>query len=266
MGSAIFAAFSRRFSPGSDLAGSSRAEWSTQADPLTFTGPTASARYQRGHVTEPNPESTGFRPRRRPPRIAPVVLGAVLVAGIVAGWYLLRRPRLVFTNRLAAPVWVAVGQAAPVSIPPGTTQRLAWSGGGSQVVQWNLARPLSADQRPMGEELRGSLVVREPKGTIHQTATARGTDLNYFAPLVTNATETLLRVKVNAGLEGSVDCGCAVRPGTRRVFIGYYRLYRNSTVQATDSLGRRATFRDLGPSVTTVDGTVGLRFRSKDLR
>lgn len=195
-----------------------------------------------------------------------MVLGVLLLVAILAGWYLLRRPRLVFTNRLAAPVWVAVGEAAPVSVPPGVTERLSWSGDGSQVVQWNLARPLSVDQRPMGEELRGSVVVRQPKAAIYHTATARGTDLDYFAPLITNATENLLRVKVNAGLEGAVDCGCAVRPGARRVFIGYYRLYGNSTVRVTDSLGRSATFHDLGRSVTSMDGTVGLRFESKDLR
>jgi hypothetical protein len=220
----------------------------------------------RAPVTQPQPEPIASRFRRRPPRLAPVVFLALLVVGVVVGRYLLRRPTLVFTNRLAAPVWVAAGQGAPVSIAAGATGHLPLSGDGSQVVQWNLARPLSANQRPMGEELRGSIVVREPKGTISHTASARGADLDYFAPLITNATENLLRVKINAGLEGAVDCGCAVRPGARRVFIGYYRLYQNSTVQATDSLGRRATFGDLGPSVTTPDGTVGLRFETKDLR
>jgi hypothetical protein len=134
------------------------------------------------------------------------------------------------------------------------------------VVQWNLARPLSADQRPMGEELRGSMVIREPRGVIRQNATVRTSGIEYFAPLITNASQELLRIRVNAGLEGAVDCGCAVRPGAQRVFVGYYRLYRNSTVRARDSSGRSATFRDLGPSVTTPDGTVGLRFESKDFR
>jgi hypothetical protein len=73
-------------------------------------------------------------------------------------------------------------------------------------------------------------------------------------------------VVVNAGLEGSVDCRCAVRPGARRVFIGYYRVYSNSTVRATDPAGRSATFRDLGPNVTAADGVLGLRFESKDFR
>jgi len=76
----------------------------------------------------------------------------------------------------------------------------------------------------------------------------------------------LLRATVNAGLEGAVDCGCAVRPGARRVFIGYYRLYRNSTVKVRDGSGRSATFRDVGPQVTSADGTIGLRFETKDLR
>lgn len=195
------------------------------------------------------------------------MLAALLVIGAaLAGWYLFIRRALVFTNELAAPIWIAVGQASPVTLPAGQTVRLSVPGSGAQVVQWNLARPLSADERPMGEELRGSVVVREPRGTVHHSASARGTDTNYFAPLITNSGDGLLRVVVNAGLEGSVDCNCGVRPGARRVFIGYYRLYRNSTVQARDSAGRSATFRDLGPSVTTPDGIVGLRFESKDFR
>ena len=134
------------------------------------------------------------------------------------------------------------------------------------MVQWNLARPLSADERPMGEELRGSMVIRDPSGTIHQRATARAPGAEYFAPLITNSAPDLLRVTVNAGLEGAVDCGCAVRPGASRVFIGYYRLYQNSTVRARDPGGRTATFRDLGPQVTNRQGTVGLRFEGKDFR
>jgi hypothetical protein len=184
----------------------------------------------------------------------------------VAGWYLFSRRALVFTNQLAAPIWIAVGQASPVPLPAGETVRLPIAGSGVQVVQWNLARPLSADERPMGEELRGSVVVRESRGTIHRSASARGTETDYFAPLITNSGDDLLRVTVNAGLEGSVDCDCAVRPGARRVFIGYYRLYRNSTVRAKDPAGRTATFRDVGPNVTAPDGIVGLRFESKDFR
>jgi hypothetical protein len=220
-------------------------------------------------VTSPS-EQPPISRRRRSPGIAPRTKGilAFIVAGgaLLAWGFLVRRPRLVFTNELVAPVWVAVGQWAPVSVAPGATQTLSVAGKGSQVVQWNLARPLSANDRPMGEELRGSIVVREPKGKILHRARPRGEGIKYFAPLITNTTEGVLRITVNAGLEGAVDCGCAVRPGARRVFVGYYRLYRNSTAQARDSTGRTATFRDLGPQVTATDGAVGLRFEPKDFR
>jgi hypothetical protein len=153
-----------------------------------------------------------------------------------------------------------------VTIGPGTTHTTGLPRSGSVVVQWNLARPLSANDRPMGEEVRGSVVLRDARGTIRQRASVSASGVSFFAPLITNGTEEQLRVTVNAGLEGAVDCGCAVRTGARRVFVGYYRLYQNSTVRARDSTGRTATFRDLGPQVTSRDGAVGLRFETKDFR
>jgi hypothetical protein len=175
------------------------------------------------------------------------------------------RRRLVFSNELAAPIWLSVGQRAPITLAPGAAQTMDLPGG-SVVVQWNLARPLSANQRPMGEELRGSAVIREGRGTIRRSARVRESGTAYFAPLITNATSDLLRIAVNAGLEGAVDCGCAVRPGAQRAFVGYYRLYQNSTVRAQSGESRNATFRDLGSRVTAPDGTIGLRFESKDFR
>jgi hypothetical protein len=50
------------------------------------------------------------------------------------------------------------------------------------------------------------------------------------------------------------------------VFIGYYRLYENSTVQAASAQRGSAVFRDLGSRVVADDGSVGLRFEEKDLR
>ncbi len=218
----------------------------------------------RADVTTPVPEMPVARPRMRSSRAAPLTALALLVVAVLVVWYVLSRPKLIFTNTLAAPIWLTVGPQRPTMLGPGQSQRFGISGGNSLVVEWNLVRPLSANQRPMGEELRGSAVVRSPQGMVRQRASARTGDADYFAPLITNATDDLLRARVNAGLEGAVDCGCAVRPGARRVFIGYYRLYRNSTVTARDSRGRSATFRDLGPQVTASDGTVGLRFEAKD--
>jgi hypothetical protein len=202
----------------------------------------------------------------RTPVPALFILLLLLLSAAAGGVVLLLRPRLLFTNRLAAPVRLAVGETTLRTIAPGATVRVAVPRGETLVMQWDLVRPLSADGQPMGEEVRGSTVLREPSGTVRAAAASRTADADYFAPLITNASSHALRVAVNAGLQGTVDCGCAVRPDTRRVFIGYYRLYRNSTVRASAAGIGRATFRDLGPQVTAPKGTVGLRFEDKDLR
>jgi hypothetical protein len=194
-----------------------------------------------------------------------LVLALLLALAVTAAVYLFfGRSRLRFTNHLAAPVRLAVGERVD-TVPPGVTVELDVPGGDTRVAEWELVRPHSADDKPMGEEIRGAAVLRG-RGALVDSAWVRQGDADYFAPLVTNASKDLLRVTVNAGLQGALDCGCAVRPGATRVFIGYYRLYENSTVRARAPSGAEATFRDLGPQVTRRDGTVGLRFEEKDLR
>ena len=217
------------------------------------------------------PERPPFRRTARPPgsrwfTVLLLIGVLLLLIGAAAGWYLLTRPRLVFTNELAAPIRLTVGAASPLSLAPGVTHRRTFWSGGSTVVQWELVRPLSADGQSMGSEIHGSVVVRGNDRRVERAARARGTDGYYFAPLITNASPDLLQITINAGLEGSLDCGCAVRPGAKRVFIGYYPLFGNSTVRARTHDGRSATFRDLGPNVTSRDGTVGLRFERANLR
>jgi hypothetical protein len=214
-----------------------------------------------GAPLPPEPPSSGTRPG-----LLPLLLLALLLAAAGVGVYLLLGPHLDFTNALAGPVKLAVGGDRPSTVPPGGSMRVRLARGRTAVVQWELVRPLSADGRPMGEEVRGSSVLRAPAGTVHVATASRTTDDAYFAPLITNASTRALRIVVNAGLRGAVDCGCAVRPGARRVFIGYYHLFQNSTVEARASGFDAATFRELGPRVTAPDGTVGLRFEDKDLR
>jgi hypothetical protein len=196
----------------------------------------------------------------------PLILVAVLVAAAGAGVMMLLRPGLVFTNGLAGPVRLTVGDEAPRIVAPGARLRVGVARAKTVVAQWELVRPLSADGQPMGAEVRGSAVLRGPSGTRTAAATSRTADNAYFAPLITNASTRALRVVVNAGLQGAADCGCAVSPGGRRVFIGYYPLYRNSTVRVRAPGEATAEFRDLGPQVTSGNGTVGLRFEDKDLR
>jgi hypothetical protein len=206
------------------------------------------------------------RPRRPASSALPLV-GLLLLCAIgVAAFFYLTRPQLTFTNDLAGPIKLVVGNDPPRTLGPGDTLQLRLAGGTTAVVQWELVRPLSVAKTAMGEAVRGSAVVQNPRGRIRQTASPAAADADYFAPLVTNATEDQLRIIVNAGLEGALDCGCAVRAGAKRAYIGYYRLYQNSAVEARASNGRRAVFRDLGPRVTASDRTLGLRFEGKDLR
>jgi hypothetical protein len=195
--------------------------------------------------------------------VFPIILVALVVAALAAGAWIFLQPTLVFSNQLVAPVRLVVGQESR-RVGPGETVRLRVSRK-LLVAEWELERPLSADKQPMGEAVRGSWVVPAPRGIVNRAAVARLETGDYFAPLVTNDADRLLRITVNAGLDGARDCGCAVRPGARRVFLGYYRLYRNSTVQATDPDGRTAVFRDLGPEARTRGWVVGLRFASRDL-
>lgn len=197
-------------------------------------------------------------------RRSSIALLLLLVAGST-GCSMLGWTRLRFTNELAAPVRLSVGDLTR-TVAPGATVGLRVRVSRAQVAEWEMVRPLSADSTPMGEVIRGALVLREPGETVEGVAGTSQGESDFFAPLITNASSSqVLRVTVNAGLVGALDCGCAVRPGARRVFVGYFRLYQNSTVRARSG-DREATFRDLGPRVTTRDGTVGLRFEDKDLR
>jgi hypothetical protein len=183
-------------------------------------------------------------------------------------WYfVVLQPRLRFTNRLVAPVRLGVGEGASRTVAPGATVTVRVPRGRTLVAEWEMIRPLSADSQPMGEAVQGAMVVREVRGTLQAEARPRTGKADFFAPLISNGGTEAIRVMVNAGLQGAVDCGCAVRPGATRVFVGYYRLYQNSSVRARGVTTRReATFSDLGPQVTRADGAVGLRFEERDLR
>jgi hypothetical protein len=188
-----------------------------------------------------------------------IPLAALLLIGALgAGAWCAARPTFAVTNTLVGPVRVVVNGESGVVGAGGTARaRVARD---RVVAEWELIRPLSADSQPMGEEVKGSWVINQPRGTVTVQARPRVQTGDYFAPLITNDTPGLLRVTVNAGLDGARDCGCAVRPGASRVFIGYYRLYRNSTARATAPDGSTATFHDLGEEAQRRGWTVGLRF------
>ena len=196
----------------------------------------------------------------RPRRIGWVILAIALpVLALGAGALFFRQATLVFENRLTDMVAVQVGGEERRILP-----------GGSFTLKLDRARPLDLSWQlvsRLGVSLGDTIRVAQPRGTMRVVASARPTHGAYFAPLITNETSRPLAITVNAGLAGSMRCGCTVPAGAVRMAIGYYPLFENSTVRAeTDAGGRAAMFKNLGPQVEAVRGTVGLLFREDDLR
>lgn len=212
----------------------------------------------------PSPRSSRIADRRG--GALPWLVAVLLVLLAFIGWRLATRPVLVVTNPLALPAMVQVNHGAAVLVQPGDSLEQEISRGEPVRIVWEMVRARTRGGVPVGAGLGQLLDLPPMKGRVGKVLQPVRGDTAYFAPLITNATGLPLRVRINAGLAGAEECPCEVPPGARRAPIGYYRLYRNSTVEVRDSLGRRAAFHDIGPEVDPIGGAVGLRFEAADLR
>jgi hypothetical protein len=194
----------------------------------------------------------------RRPQVGWIVLATAVVLVLAVGAVVLRPPKLVFENRLADIVAVQVG-GEERRILPGGSFDLKLPRRRQLALSWQLISRL-------GVSLGDTITIARPRGTVRLAATARPTHGAYFAPVITNETGRPLTITVNAGLTGSMRCGCTIPPGAVRMAIGYYPLFENSTVRAEDNAAHSATFKDLGPQVEVVHGIVGLLFRAEDLK
>ena len=214
------------------------------------------------------------RPVTQTPSVPPApsrksvgLLVFLLLAAVGAAGYLLLKggaATLLIQNQLVGPVRIVVGDST-FQVPEGQEQRFRLKRGQRLFAQWYLVRP-EGPAGPLGEMLQGTLQVEKPKGSVPLTITAKTSDGAFFAPLVTNNSGRSLRVIVNAGLQGALDCGCGVPDRANRTRIGYYRLFQNSTVKVVDAQGKSATFPNLGGQVSPTSGAVGLKFNAQDLR
>ena len=191
----------------------------------------------------------------------------LLLLAVGAGVFLLTRsgPRLIVHNTLVEPVKVIAG-GTELQIAEGGTAEIDLKRGERLFVQWYLVQPVGPNGAPLGELMQGTLQQENARGRIELEITSRTGAGDYFAPLISNTTDRSLRIIVNAGLQGAIDCNCGVPAGATRTRIGYYRLFQNSTVRGSDGQGRSATFKDVGPQVNAGGGAVGLRFNPADFR
>jgi hypothetical protein len=195
------------------------------------------------------------------------VLLLLLLGGVAAAAWFGLRPKtvLVVKNSLVEPVRIAIGSET-LDVAPGATLEHRLESGKPLVAHWYLVRPADPAGVPLGVEVQGTIAVQDPTGRILNTIDANSPDLAVFAPLITNSTAGTISLVINAGLVNAQPCNCRVSPGANRARIGYYPLFKNSSVQATDASGRTAAFRDLGESVDKERAAVGLRFEEKDFR
>src|SRR5213076_147970 len=139
----------------------------------------------------------------RPRRVGWVILAIALpVLALGSGAWFLRQPTLVFENRLTDMVTVqVVGEER--RILPGGSFSLRLERGRRLDLSWQLVSRL-------GVSLGDTIALAQPRGTVRLAATARPTHGAFFAPLITNETGRPLTITVNAGLTGSMRCGCTI--------------------------------------------------------
>src|SRR5438309_2198355 len=171
-------------------------------------------------------------------------------------------------NALVEPVEI-LSDGTPIdTVRPDGSARLALlrgraDGGGARAEsRWRLLRP---GNPPIGEALEGPLPeLRRVRGRRVAPIVAEVGGQSYFAPLVTNTTATDITIEVNPGTQAAVRCNCLVPKGAVRTHIGYYRLYRNSTIAAYNNahpyIGPHADREGFAPRVAPRSGAVVLTF------
>jgi len=172
-------------------------------------------------------------------------------------------------NALVEPVEILLDGAPIDTVRPDATARLAVSrgggdgaGGGRAELRWRLIRP---GNPPIGEALEGPLpAFQRLRGRRVAPIVPEVGGQSYFAPLVTNTTATDITIEVNPGTQAAVRCNCLVPKGAVRTHIGYYRLYRNSTIAAYNNahpyLGPHVDREGFAPRVALRSGAVVLVF------
>ena len=169
-------------------------------------------------------------------------------------------------NRLSVPIGVVVGSEPERRVPPGDSSALTVPRTPSLSVSWYAIGPRSGKGQAAGSDLQRTQVLDSRQRALRIEARADSGAPAVFLPYVTNATGQPLTFRINVGSAAEESCRCSVPPGAVRVPLGYFPLYRNSSVRAVLPNGRVATFEGLGSQVNRASGVVRLRFDEKDFR
>jgi serine/threonine-protein kinase len=198
--------------------------------------------------------------------VALAVVGAALVLAMALGYFANRSVRLLLVNRLSVPIGVVVGAEGERRVAPGDSSAMSVPRAPSRSVSWYAIGPRSGKGQAAGSDLQRTQVLDAHQRTFRLEARADGDEPPLFLPYVTNATGQPLTIRLNVGSSAEESCRCTVPSGAVRVPLGYYPLFRNSSVRAILPNGRVATFEGLGPQVNRASGVVRLRFELRDFR
>jgi serine/threonine-protein kinase len=203
--------------------------------------------------------------RSRSPRLWWWVVAAVvaLAAGGLgrrAGY--LGSPAAFVQNALVEPVEIVRDGVAIDTVAPDATARLELAGDPPPGLRWRLIRP---GKPAIGEPMEGPLgAFGRERGRRWARVTAEVGGQSYFAPLITNTSASDITLEVNPGTAAALRCDCLVPRGAVRTHVGYYRLYRNSTVAAYNSahpyIGPHVDRDGFAARVTAPRGVVVLTF------
>jgi hypothetical protein len=189
--------------------------------------------------------------------VVPLALGGLARR---AGY--LGSPAAFVQNALVEPVEIVRDGVAIDTVAPDATARLELAGDRPPGLRWRVIRP---GNPAIGEPMEGPLAdFGRERGRRWARVTADAAGQSYFAPLITNTSASDITLEVNPGTAAARRCDCLVPRGAVRTHIGYYRLYRNSTVAAYNSahpyLGPHVDREGFAARVTAPSGVVVLTF------
>jgi hypothetical protein len=212
------------------------------------------------------PPPAGPFPDDRPAKPVPLLPVALGIGALVAiAWFFFARVATVdLENRFDLPLSVVTPGGETIVIPPKEHHAFRLEAPGFVRYSWTVPARLGASGAAVGESPTGEVQVTAERGTTARSVSLGDARVPLFEPLITNASDRPLKLVVNFGLAGARDCHCLVQPGSVRSPIGFYPLFKNTTVRAIAPDGKSATFTDLGSKVDRRSATLGLRFEAKD--
>jgi hypothetical protein len=160
-------------------------------------------------------------------------LAALAAGGLARRAGYLGSPAAFVQNALVEPVEIVRDGVAIDTVAPDATLRLERAGDQAPGLRWRLIRP---GNPAIGEPMEGPLAAfSHERGRRWARVTADVAGQSYFSPLITNTSASDITLEVNPGTAAARRCDCLAPRGAVRTHIGYYRLYRNSTVAAYNS-------------------------------